>query len=316
MNNIIDEDKLYKLLNENNFLLKTHYNNVTDKEKFILSQIESQNCNKGGVIRYFIKEDELKGYYKLEKLDWDSQLFNRNMWRLGLVVNTSMLEDIDHIKSVFLEDCSKYDIEHISCQVDSNDYNSTSVLEKLGFMIVDSIIRFGTELDGNSLNKNEFIEDDIIIREYKTGDYHEVVELASSVFNYYPNRFLNDGHFTNEECSEMYIEWTKNSLKGFADITIVSEKDKKINGFSTVKYKPLIYNERLTIAEGQLSGVSNVFRGQGINTQMLMKRLKIASRQADYYEVGTQVYNMASQRTFYKCGLKPIHSYFTFHLSP
>ena len=141
------------------------------------------------------------------------------------------------------------------------------------------------------------------------------MDVAKQAFYDYPNRFRNDTSFRQEQCEKFYLEWISNSMKGFADLIIVAEKEDDILGFSTVKYKKIFYTDNIIVAEGQLAGWLNSCRGYGFNTKMLMKRLAISSQYADFYEVGTQIYNYASQRTFYKCGLKPIDSYFSFHIS-
>lgn len=310
----IESDKLYTLLDENKYLLNNYYKNVVNKERFIQNEMGNYKNNPDLIIKYFISNNKLKGFYCLEKLDWDSSIFKRNMWKMKVIINDSLLDNVNEIKSSFIEDCSSNNIDHISCQVKSNDYFTTELLGKLEFKIVDSIIRFGTKLDSKKTKDIISNKDTVNIRQYKIEDYEKVMAVAKKVFENYPNRFFNDGEFNSEECKRMYIEWTKNSLKGFANIVIVSELSEKIIGFSTIKYKKPFSDEKI-ISEGQLSGVLSSYRGKGINTKMLKKRLDIASQKADYYEVGTQIYNYASQRTFYKCGLKPIDTYFSFHIS-
>jgi len=234
------------------------------------------------------------------------------MWNMKLVLNERVKESLNNLRFYFMEDCKKNSIHYITCQVKTRDYNSTCFLENLGFKLTDSIIRFGIKLS----KIKEFSDDltsQITVREYENKDYNGYLNVVNQAFHNYSNRFRNNGSFTDEQCDRFYTEWAKNSVNGFADLVIVAEENNNILGFSTVKYKRP-YHNNLTVAEGQLSGVSGLAREQGVNTMMMKKRLKIASAVADYYEVGTQVYNYASQRSFYGCGLKPFSSYFSFSL--
>lgn len=313
--NTIDSNVLIKLLSENKYLINDIYINAINKDDFIKHESISYINGDSRVVKYIFSNGKLIGAYILERLNWDSVIFERNMWKMKLILNESINESLQDLKLFFIEDCRKYSIDHISCQINTRDYNSTCFLENLGFMITDSIIRFGTKLDSCKIQElSNDLSSQITVREYESKDYDKYLNLAKQVFCNYSNRFKNDGSFTDEQCERFFTEWATNSAKGFADLVIVAEDNNDIHGFSTVKYKKP-YHNNLIIAEGQLAGVSNLARGRGVNTTMMLKRLLIASSYADYYEVGTQVYNYASQRSFYRCGLRPFDSYFSFHIS-
>ncbi len=312
----VDSENIHKLLRNNKYLLNAYYKKIINKENYIQNEINRYINDDSKIVNFFIKDDELQGLYSLERLDWDSKVFNKNMWKMKLIINTSVSDDISNIRNEFYKECKKHSIDHVSCQVKSKDYNSTYFLEQIGFKITDSIIRFGVNLKNYEIkNDKDINSNSVVIRRYKDKDYDKVLDVAKQAFYDYPNRFRNDTSFRQEQCEKFYLEWISNSMKGFADLIIVAEKEDDILGFSTVKYKKIFYTDNIIVAEGQLAGVLNSCRGYGLNTKMLMKRLAISSQYADFYEVGTQIYNYASQRTFYKCGLKPIDSYFSFHIS-
>lgn len=312
---VVEDHLLIELLSKNKYLIKDNYINSVNKYDFINNEFYNYLNDDKNIVRYIFLNEKLIGVYILKRLDWDSQIFNKSMWKMKLVLNQEMDGYSNNLETIFLKDCRQYGIDHISCQVDSRNNNNIRFLEKINFKLTDSIIRFGTRLNNFNIEKLiESLDSKIIIREYENKDYVKYLNLVKQTFYNYSNRFKNDGSFTEEQCEKFYTEWAKNSIEGFADLVIVAENSNELYGFSTLKYKKP-YNNKLVIAEGQLAGVSNFERGQGINTSMMLERLLVASYNADYYEVGTQVYNYASQRSFYRCGLKPFESYFTFHKS-
>ena len=44
-------------------------------------------------------------------------------------------------------------------------------------------------------------------------DYTKIVEVERK-HSLVPNRFLNEGIFSKEQCDRMYVEWLKNSIHG------------------------------------------------------------------------------------------------------
>ncbi len=312
----VNIENVHKILRNNKYLLNDYYKKTIDKESYIQSKVNSYINDDFKIVKIILEDGELQGLYSLERLDWDSKVFSRNMWKMELIINTNISDDIYKLREDLIKECKKHKIDHISCRIRSKDSNSAYFLEQMGFKITGSIIRFGTDLRSYEVKNgenNSFTS--ISIRPYEDTDYYKVLNVVKEVFYDYPNRFRNDNSFTKKQCEKFYLEWASNSMKGFADLVIVAEKDNNILGFSTLKYKKPFYNDEVVIAEGQLAGVLNTCRGHDLNTQMLIKRLNISHQYADFYEVGTQIYNYASQRTFYKCGLKPMDSYFSFHMS-
>jgi len=311
-----NNEAMYKLLTKNNYLLNDYYKNIIDKESYVENTINCFINDDFKIVKSILKDNELQGLYSLERLDWDSKVFGRNMWKMKLILNSSIQDDISNLKTEFLRECKKLNINHISCQVKSRDNYSTDFLEQIGFKIKDAIIRFGINLENyNVENKGNHSYDSIRIRSYKDTDYHKVMNIVEEAFNDYPNRFRNDNSFTKEQCKKFYLEWASNSMKGFADLVIVAEAEDRILGFSTLKTKRIHNYEKYMITERQISGVAKASRGLGLNYKMLKEQLLIASKNSTFFEVGTQIYNYVSQRTYYKCGLKPFDSYFSFHMS-
>jgi hypothetical protein len=309
-----DRRKIEEFIRDNEHIINKFYFSTVSADDLIENEVNFYSNGDEKILKYIFYDEELKIIYSLEKLEWDQHIFNRNMWKLNILVNSKLSSElISNFKDDLNKECDVYKIDHISCQVKARDYNKTYVLEQCGFRIVDSIIRFGMDF---SINKNlENYDNTFVIRKYRDSDYNEVIKVGKEAFTNYPNRFLNEGTFLRKHCDEMYEEWLVNSTKGFADLLLVAQLDDNILGFSTLKNKKIVSDKEYLIAERQISGVSKASRGLGLNTKMLNEQLIIASKYADYFEVGTQIYNYTSQKTYYKCGLKPIDAYYSFHIS-
>ena len=303
-----------EFIRNNEYILNQFYlSRITANEIFI-NEIENIIDNDESLVKKVYVGKELVCIYILKKLDWDEEVFGRNMWRMNIIANTKLhIKVIKSIKADLKTESRIRNIEHVSSSAKTKDYKTTYALEACGFRLVDSIVRFGYDLENYKKNNQNF--DKFNVRRYHELDYNKLIKLGTDVFSNYPNRFLNDGTFEKEKCDQMYIEWLKNSIKGYSDILLVAEKDNKILGFSTIKNKRIVKERDIFIAERQISGVSGKSRGLGLNTKMLEKQLELVSNYACFFEVGTQVYNYASQKTYYKCGLKPFDSYYSFHFS-
>ena len=144
----VENESLNNLLSSNKLMSNEYFLENIDRERLIKDKIEAWRANNGNEtksIRFIVKNNYLQGLYVLERLDWDSRVFDKNIWGMELIVNSNLLDDITMLKSDLISECARNNINHVACRIHSRDYDGTKILEGLGFKIVDSMIRFGLD---------------------------------------------------------------------------------------------------------------------------------------------------------------------------
>ena len=180
-------------------------------------------------------------------------------------------------------------------------------MEKSGYLLMDTIQYFRRDLINEPVPadpKNN------LIRPVKQDEVKQVAEIARLAFKGYRSHYHADPRLDNGKCDDTYTDWAERSCTdtSFADTVLVSETEKSVSGFATLR---LNSNEE---GEGVLFGVAPFAKGKGIYTSFIISSMEwFRSRNVKSMIVSTQITNLAVQKVWTRNGFVHYKSRYTFH---
>ncbi|SDY66610.1 Acetyltransferase (GNAT) family protein [Proteiniborus ethanoligenes] len=196
--------------------------------------------------------------------------------------------------------------KHLTFKVGTNQKEIIKCAMNEGMEIADTLVRYVFDFSKSTLPQ---IYHKCSLKDCTKDDINALKEISRNSFKI--DRFHSDDNLPNELCDLYYDKWIENSYNGYADKVIVAHYNNEAVGFTT---------GRLDLVEGYgqlvLSAVSDKYRGIGVYTSMiyhgvewLMKNRNEAMRGVI---VGTQIDNIAVQKSWIKLGFTIFDSQYVF----
>lgn len=222
-------------------------------------------------------------------------------------VRTARVEDIGatSLEAVF-QFCADQSIALLIARCSASNMACVHQLQAEGFLLMDTACDYARELD--EVEKPSLPEG-VTLREATPADEFAVTALYQRSFaNYVAGHYHADPRLDPQQATEAYLDWVKNSLRRPDEYVLVLEsKDGHLIGASSCRYQ----GEEATLL---LGATDPTFQNQGLHRLLFQASLyHLTSKGVRRAKTATQASNVAAQRVFYACGLKPISARYTFH---
>ena len=269
------------------------------------------------LLGYISDEGDLLGFAQMHWLEWDTNHFGFETWRLdhlGMWGSSSRQQAIaDALVQGVIQTTREQGGQHIPARIPMNNLLAIQALESAGFRTVEALTTLVFDLAKGRISP---IRHPDLVRDFEPADTEALVELSRTVYTPLPDRFHMDPRLSPKASDEMYAEWVRNSCSGqLADHIAVAESDGEVVGYITMKYfgdHDGLCNRR--IAQWVLGAVSPGFRGLGLIDDLVSHNLEwLKRRQADYCFFGTQGNNIPTQNGAVRLGFKPVSLALTLH---
>jgi GNAT superfamily N-acetyltransferase len=205
-----------------------------------------------------------------------------------------------------LEYCHKNQVELLITRCPTLDYIAVHEMEKVGFLIMDTLIYFSCRLRGNSIPDAPGFQ----VRSLRSGEEDIIKSIATEAFKGYLSHYHADERLDKRKCDEVYADWAYRSCypgNGTDDV-LVADSGNRIIGFGTMRIN--IPDE----GEGLLFAVEPSFQGKGFYRSIMTSCMKwCVERGLEHMIISTQITNLASQKTWTRLGFEPTRSCYTFH---
>lgn len=236
--------------------------------------------------------------------EWNSFHFKKNMGNVSLNLFKEVEPDnlLDIMNDV-VNKAKEKGFEHLTFKVDTNQKKIIQSLIKKQFLLVDTLISYIYDFKKVKLKD---MEHKCSFRDPNDQDIEILKDISKKSFSI--DRFHSDPSLDNKLSDEYYEKWIENSYKGLADKIIVPFVDDVPVGYTTGK----LPNEGSDIGVLVLSAVSSECRGRGIYTSMIYEGIKWLEGKASFVKVGTQIDNVAVQKTWIKLGFVVYDSQYIF----
>lgn len=207
-----------------------------------------------------------------------------------------------------MEQAVKEGFQHLTCKIDPNYKTSIYALQKHQFLLVDTLVTACYDFSREHTGERKMTCE---VGDCREEDIARLKEIAK--ISYKMDRFHSDPSLANDLCDQYYEKWIENCCHGFVDKVIVGYVNGQAAGYATCKWKtgdPYI--------EFVLAAVDPEVRGLGVHNTMKYAEIawatELAQKNPNIKGIldGTQLGNIAVQRTWSKVGFIPYSSRYVF----
>ena len=193
-----------------------------------------------------------------EELPWDSEFF-------GVSIARAIRSDVDAAACDAMRRwCAARRIACLYFLCRDNDTATRRQLESAGFQSVGSRVTLERSLESGVATPIGST------RAATAGDIPRLRTIASA--SHRDSRFYVDGRFDPQRCDELYATWIEKSVRGYAELVIVAERDGVPAGYVTLHMTPADRPARIG-----LIAVAAECRNQGVGRELLRGVLQAAA---------------------------------------
>ena len=318
----LDQNKIFPLLARSHF---GPYRNLSLKSGAELQQYWvkkiTDSAQKGNSKAFMVeRNNKLIGFIQAADLDWDSRIFGIPMCSIQeLIVDANEPnrdEIIRGLLSIVLDWSRKQDYRFILAKTYTNDIHSIHALEQAGFLLVDTLLFYEVNFQKTPFSSIPIQErsKDVIIRMAEPKDEAELKLLAKAAFKKHFGRYHSDPKLTNEQATQVYVEWINSSIHGYADYFSVAEVDGKIAGLTIWKESSELEKEfSINVIHHSLAAIHPDFFGRRLYTLLTYEGMKLFDGNSDIIESATHINNYPVQRGFNRLGWQIHDARHSFH---
>lgn len=269
------------------------------------------------VLGYLSPSDGLVGFSQVSRLEWDSNHFGFEIWRLDDVGywgsafdRLTVTRDLIHetIRSACGQGC-----QSIQARIPIDNLPAAHALEDAGFRTMEIRMTWIFDLARSAIPPKRNPD---VTRDFRSSDTESLIGLARTAHASMPGRFQKDPRLSTAATNELYAEWMRNSCSGqMADVIAVAESADGPIAYATMKYMgdhDGLCNAR--IGELGLGAALPQFRNQGLVTDLIIHNLEwLKGQNGDFCIVATQGNNIPSQKLWPKAGFTPALMQLTLH---
>ncbi len=227
---------------------------------------------------------------RLQKLPWESRIFNRPCWNLHVGVRAS--------DTPRLALATRVATQHglIWTRVSSEHAIALRVLREGGFAPVTEMRNLRRRLTGTLLRP---LEVDPRVRTARPDDAPPLAKLAREIFT--NDRFHRDPKIPRRLADRAHAVWVRNATLGrVADETLVAVSNGRLAGFHALKW---LDTPTQRVGLTVLIGVGRGFQGQGLGTALLEAGLlRLWKRGAREVWIRTEAANSAANALYESFG--------------
>ena len=235
----------------------------------------------------------------IEILEFDTNHFGIRIARMNNVTP----EELERA----LDESARSGVKLLIHRCSMDNFDLVHSLEKHGFELMDTIVRFHLNLAGTEITS---VPGSAVIRPHAKNEVDDIAEVARAAFAEGVDHFHCDLRLDRAKCDALYAEWARNSCldRNLADEVLVAEMDRRVAGLLTLR---LVSSK---VGDGTLFGVAPQFQGKGVGKALMVAGINwCKAHDLEWMEEGTQVNNYASQSLWTGLGFRVYASWHTFH---
>lgn len=251
---------------------------------------------------------------------WETDLLRRNATVINVllvdILLPNKLEVVTPLLNYAVQQAKANGVGFISCKTYADDLSSIHALELNGFLLMDTVVDCHYDYRRTPFANIQLppLSDDVIIRLATRADQEQLVDVASQSFHSHFGRFHADERIGIDLATQVYEQWMRSSLDGYADWIHVAEFEDHVVGFSIWKRPATENHIKLRIGHYSIAGIHPQYHGHGLFTKLTYAGMKSLNGIADIIEGPTHVNNYGVQIGYLKLGWRVVSdARHTFH---
>lgn len=205
----------------------------------------------------------------------------------------------------------------VMCNVYCDDVLSTHALERSGFLMMDTVLDYVYHAKADPLQdiRCPRLAEGAIIRPACGNDADRLASLARAAFRSHFGRFHADERISTSTALNVYAEWMRSSLNGYADQVLVAEIDGQLAGCSVWRNSSTSEARAgLRVGHYSIGLVHPDYRGRGLFSALTYRGMQLYEGAVDFLEGPTHVNNLPVQRAYANLRWRPNGGRHSFHL--
>ena len=304
-----DVDDIIRIF-ENQFVYKFAEDPHISREDILTTIWDDLICNLSSRTAFGYKavyNSKLIGVAILKPSRWDSEILGINTTKISVFVKKYQKSVVDKLLTVLHNKAVENNIQLIFTRINLNNIFLIQHLLSQNYFLADILISL------NKIEERESVVDikqpsNLIIEDVKMEYEEKLVDITRSAYIY--SHYYTDTLIHFEKAEKIYIEWIKNSLRGYANKILVAKQNKHIVGYITCKVIP-IGKSRYGLID--LIAVRKSYQQKDIGLHLILSALKWFSNHVRTVYVATQAQNIAAIRLYEKTGFRIVSSEATLH---
>jgi dTDP-4-amino-4,6-dideoxy-D-galactose acyltransferase len=247
----------------------------------------------------YLKENRLRTL--VTKLDWDSDFFGKQIWRLQAAYwkNSARHEALAHLRTIE-KDLAARGAQYVFGFIPTTCTETVDVLGRNGWSVVEARVLFYRDLhDLHDLRRYPVIS-------ATPEDIEPLAKIAAEVINPY-DRFHADDYFDSQTVDLFMRTWVRNSiLNNFAADTVL-RPEKTPQAFLSISHRKQLYPYGIKDTQLVLSAVHPHMKGWF--ARLISEAAHISKEiGAKYISLTTQMNNMGAITTCQRLKMQISHT--------
>lgn len=265
--------------------------------QYILDDI---NNNIGG-LQYKVKIDQEEFIFLYQKLDWESNYFSIDSFKLKCVLfsDKSSLQNLVQAIAEFMQMLDQHEKLYLFIEIPCEDVFVLQALTSYGFKLIESRLTYFND----TLRRYDYPR--FPVRDAVEEDIKFLKEVAAVMRNDY-DRFHADVSFPDEKADDYLSTYIEQSIKGFTDVVLVPEIEGKPSAsFLTANFQKDIWAKiNKKVSKMVLSAVSAEFNKGWYLKLISEMSYRLHEEGADCVYMNTQSTNKAVIYTWERLGYR------------
>jgi GNAT superfamily N-acetyltransferase len=264
--------------------------------------------------------DRIAGFAVYAESSWDIRVIGR---RIGAVKhlaadveNSAHGNVIEALAKETIRHAAKCGIECLTTKVHPRDTVTIHALERNGFLLMDTLVYHLFDFSRTPFDRVIRPRRPVGLRTRlgKPADLPEILEIAERAFKNHFGRYNADSRMPPGAARDVYREWARSSLGGWADWVILAEVRGKIVGYAVWKKESALEAKHgFDIIYYNLVAIHPHFAGRGVFAALSYDSMQLLRDYTSHLVAPTHVTHSAVHRLGFEFGWQICGARHSFH---
>lgn len=225
-------------------------------------------------------------------------------------------EELRIVAQALWRKCRNSNVSAYMGRTEANHPHLAYVMSEAGFIHSGSSVRMIAypELEKKVVDDSgDALYDNVRVRLFDPADLQAIQEIGKASHKH--SHFFAELRFSRERTQELFSQWIRRCVGGFADTVFVAEANGKPVGFCTLLVNSSLHSYiQKTVGIIDFIAVDPSAQGQGVGAKLLQAAMRRFSGLADRIELRTMLDNIRAIRFYERRGFTFLASDHHFHL--
>ena len=263
--------------------------------------------------------DQIVGFAVYAEAPWDSRVVGRRIDALKHLAadleNPMCGRAAEALVDQSVEHAGKRGTDCLTAKVHPRDVATIHAVERKGFLLMDTLVYHLFDFSCMSFDRIRVGRPaGFSSRLAQPEDLPEMLEIAERAFKNHFGRFNADARMPRGAAKDVYLEWVRSALGGWAEWVMIAEMRGRIVGYAVwKKATPIEAKHGLDLIYYNLVAIHPHFAGRGVFAALSYESMQILREHANHLIAPTHVSHSAVHRMGFEFGWQLCGARHSFH---